>query len=250
MDPSASTRIQVCGRLVVVVGGERLEERLPSRQGRLLFAHLATHRRVPVSRDALIDALWPNEAPRAAESALSALLSKLRRALGPDLLAGKDEPRLVLPPDAYVDIEAAHDKLHEAESAAALENWERAWGPARVALHTATRGFLPGHDAPWISEVRGSLEDVRLRALDCVASAGIGLGGPELLSTERAARTLVELAPFRESGYVHLMRALEERGDFAEALRVYDRLRCLLRDELGTTPSAQAQAMHERLLST
>ena len=62
MDPSASTRIQVCGRLVVVWDGERVEERLPSRQGRLLFAYLVTHRHRPASRSRLIDAVWPASA--------------------------------------------------------------------------------------------------------------------------------------------------------------------------------------------
>ena len=34
------------------------------------------------------------------------------------------------------------------------------------------------------------------------------------------------------------MEALAARGNLAEALRVYDQLRVLLRDELGATPGA------------
>jgi DNA-binding SARP family transcriptional activator len=44
------------------------------------------------------------------------------------------------------------------------------------------------------------------------------------------------------------MEALEAQGEEAEALRVYDGLRVLLRDELGTAPSAALQAVHRRLL--
>jgi DNA-binding SARP family transcriptional activator len=44
------------------------------------------------------------------------------------------------------------------------------------------------------------------------------------------------------------MEALEACGDPAEALRVYEQLRRMLRDELGTAPSSQTQAVHERLL--
>jgi SARP family transcriptional regulator, regulator of embCAB operon len=250
LDPTASTRIQACGRLVVVWNGERVEHRLPSRQGRLLFAYLLVNRQRPRSREALVDAVWPVERPGTPDSALNALLSKLRAVLGREAIAGREEPRLVLPPDSYVDLEAAAEQVHEAESATSMGDWHRAWAPARGALHTAARGFLEGHDAPWIEEVRRSLEDIRVRSLDCVAEAGLGLGGPELAATERAGRALIEASPFRESGYVHLMRVLVARENVAEAMVVYDQLRTVLREELGISPSARVQALHAELLQS
>ena len=135
------------------------------------------------------------------------------------------------------------------ESAVAQGDWTGAWAPARIALHTATRGFLPGYEARWIDAVRRDLEDVRLRALECVAAAGLGMGGPEAAAAERSGRRLIELAPFRESGYRFLMEALAAQGNVAEALRVHERLRALLRDELGIAPGAELRALHERLLS-
>jgi DNA-binding SARP family transcriptional activator len=44
------------------------------------------------------------------------------------------------------------------------------------------------------------------------------------------------------------MRALLCGGNHAEALRVYERLRALLRDELGTVPSPRLRELHERVL--
>ena len=44
------------------------------------------------------------------------------------------------------------------------------------------------------------------------------------------------------------MEALAGRGNVAEALRAYEELRVLLRDELGTAPGAEVQALHRRLL--
>jgi DNA-binding SARP family transcriptional activator len=44
------------------------------------------------------------------------------------------------------------------------------------------------------------------------------------------------------------MRALAMQDNAAEAIRVYDRLRCLLRDELGIAPGERAQELHGRLL--
>jgi DNA-binding SARP family transcriptional activator len=242
------TRIQLCGSIVLELAGRRVEGELPGRQGRLLFAYLAANRARPPGRDELADALWPANPPGAADASLAALLSKLRRALGAGTLAGKSELRLVLPPDAWIDLEAAGVGVHRAESAVALGEWTRAWAPARTALYVANRSFLAGEEAPWVEERRRWLEDVRLRAHECIAATGLAMGGTELAATERSGRALVELAPFRESGYRYVMEALAARDNAAEAIRVYDRLRCLLRDELGVAPGAAAQDLHRRLL--
>lgn len=242
------TRIQLCGRLVVELDGRRLEGELPGRQGRLLFAFLAVGRARRSTRDELVEAIWPAGPPDAAEASLAALLSKLRRVLGSGVVDGKAELRLALPPGAWIDVEAADAGIHRAESAVALGRWDEAWAPARAALYVAGRGLLPGYDAPWIEERRRRLEDLRLRALECVGTVGLRMGGTELAAAERAGRALVEAAPFRESGYRLLMEALAERDNGAEALRVYDALRILLRDELGVAPGPATQRLHARLL--
>jgi DNA-binding SARP family transcriptional activator len=89
---------------------------------------------------------------------------------------------------------------------------------------------------------------VRLRGLECFAAAGLGLGGPALAQAEERARALTELAPYRETGHRLLIESLERRGNLAEALRAYERLRVLLRDELGIAPSPDLQDLHRRLL--
>ena len=238
----STTRVQVCGRLAVTWKGARVEDRLPARQGRLLFVFLVAHHATPVGRDALVEALG------ASEATLRPLLSRLRRVLGADAVTTGEEPRLVLPPDAFVDLDAAREGLHRAEAAVAARDWSRGWAPARVALHTATRGFLPGHDAAWIAELRRELEEMRLRALECVGEIGLGMGGGEADAAERCGRRLIELAPFRESGHRLLMEGLAARGNVAEALLAYERLRALLRDELGIPPGRELQAVHMRLI--
>jgi DNA-binding SARP family transcriptional activator len=236
------TRIQLCGRLVARLDGRRIEHALPGRQGRLAFAYLVANRQRPVTRDELVDALWA-DAP--ARDALSPLLSKLRRVLPLD---GRGEVRLALDADAWVDLEAATEALHRAQAAIARGDWTGAWGPARVAQHVASRGFLPGEDVPWIEDRRRQLEDLHVRALELVAHACVEIGGGELDTAERAARTLIERSPYRESGHRLLMETLEARGNTAEALLVYETLRRRLRDELGAAPSSSTQALHRRLL--
>lgn len=242
-----ATRIQLCGTIILEVDGRRLEDHLPGRQGLLVFAYLAANRRRVVGRDELIEVLWPFDAPADPGAALAVVLSKLRSALGAGAIEGRSELRLSLP-DAWVDLEAAQEAIHRAEAAVARREWSEAWGPARVALHVAQRGFLPGFDGPWIVERRRMLEELQLRALRCVGESGLGLGAAEVAAAERAARTLVALSPFRETGSLLLMRALEAQGDSSEALRVYEGLRTLLREELGTAPAQDVQAFYEHLL--
>jgi SARP family transcriptional regulator, regulator of embCAB operon len=243
-------RIQLCGRFAVEVDGARLEQALPGRRGRLLFAYLVLHRGRLVPRDELLVAGWGEDAPAEAGNALSVLLSKLRHGLGADHLQGRTGIELLLPPATFVDVEAAQEGAHRAESAIAEGRWAQAWGPAGIAYHIATRPFLAGLEAPWIDQWRRRLEEVRLRGLECFAAAGLGLGGPALAQAEERARMLTELAPYRETGHHLLMEALERRGNLAEALRAYQRLRTLLREELGTAPSPAVQAVHRRLLQS
>lgn len=244
------TRLQLCGRLVLTIRGHRVEGRLPSRQGRLLFVYLAANRLRPISRDELFEAIWPAQLPAAPDSALAALLSKLRHLLGRDLVPQRGEIRLVLPPGSFVDLEAAAEGIHRAESAVRRSAWAEAWAPARVALHTATRGFLPGEDAPWVAERRRFLEEIAVRAHECIAASSLALGGAELDSAKRSASVLIECMPYRESGYRLMMETLHCEGNDAEALAVYERLRHILHDALGALPSASTRELHSRLLAT
>lgn len=245
----APSRIQLCGTLTASIDGRRLEDDLPGRQGRLLFAHLVVHRRRAASRDELVDAVWGGSPPAAADSALSALVSKLRRVVGAEHVEGRRELRLALPDDAWVDVEAASAALHRAEGAAARGDHHAAWVAGRIAQHIAVRPFLSGEELPWIDELRRDLGGVYLRSLEVAGRASLALGGSELDTAERSALTLVRRAPYRESGYRLLMETLTARDNRAEALRVYERLRVLLREELGTAPSAATQDLHRALLA-
>lgn len=248
MAPSADTRIQLCGQLVVAWDGRRCETALPGHQGRLLFAYLVMHRNGVVTRDALIDALWPSGAPRAADTALAALLSKLRRLIGPDHLVGRTELRIVLPDDARVDLEVARAAIHRAESALAAADWPRAWAAAQTAMFIARRGFLAGEDADWVEEGRRDVDALHVRAIEAYGRACLGVGGAETAGAVRAGRDLVRCAPLRESGYRLLIEALDASGNRAEALLAYESLRRRLSEDLGIAPGTELRDLHARLL--
>ncbi len=244
-----ATRIQLCGRLKADVRGRHVTPELRGRQGRVLLAFLVLNRGRPVSRDELIASIWPDEVPADPPAALRTQLSRLRSALGAESLAGRDAVELHLPEDTWIDLEAAEQANVAAQAALQNSVWAEAWAHAHVSLNISGRPFLAGFEAPWVEEVRSELAELHMRSREIVARAGIGLGGSELAGAERAARALIRAAPFRESGYLLLMRALVESGNTAEALRTFDRLRHLLADELGSAPGAEIQALHRRLLS-
>lgn len=200
----------------------------------------------PVRRDELAEALWSGKgAPPAYESLLAPPLSRLRKALGPGVLEGRSELQLVLPPDAWIDWEAIPRQIRAARE---TENGQLAWEAAKEAVEICERGLLPGLEAPWIDARRGELADLRVEALETLAIIGTRLGREAWPEAEQAARAAVASQPFRESARAALMEVLRARGNVNEALRVYEDIRVLLREELGSSPGAALVALHEHLL--
>jgi DNA-binding SARP family transcriptional activator len=250
LPPADTSYVQLCGRFVVELRSRRIEQCLPGRRGRLLFAYLVLERPRTVGRDELIEAVWAGHPPVNSASALTVLVSKLRTAVGADVLAGRGSVCVTLPPGARVDVEQALAALHRAESAVVQGEWARAWPAALCARYVTARPLLPDQegDLPWLDVWRRRLDDAFESALEAYAAACLGLGGTETAGAERAARRLLEHNPLRETGYGLLMRALAARGNIAEALGVYERARTVLRDELGIPPGPAIHEIHATLL--
>jgi SARP family transcriptional regulator, regulator of embCAB operon len=245
-------RIYLTGRILVEDDGNILldERRLMGRQGRLVFAHLACEHLRAVSRDELAGELWPDTAPPSWERSLSAIVSKLRA-----LLAGLPNVtlngsfghyQLALPADAWTDVEAAVGAIDHAESALRGGEPREALGWAHVAYQISRRSFLMGEEGPWVTLRRAELRDVLVRANECLGEPSIWPKEPEY--AVRHATEAVNLEPFRETAYQLLMRAHAAVGNRAEALRAYERCRCLLSEELGVSPSPQTEAVYLDIL--
>ena len=246
-EPAPRTRARLCGELTVEIDGERREP--PGGQAASLLGFLLASPERAADRAELIEVVWPHRAPRDPHAALRPLLSRLRRVLGAGALEGRERLRLRLPEPVWTDIAEAAEALASARAAAKAELWPHARAHAEATRAMLAPGLLPGIEDEWVHPKRLELEELELEALEWIARASIALGGAELGAAQRAARELVARSPFRETGYRFLMEALADGGNAAEALRVYDDLRVLLRDELGTAPAAEVQALHRRLLA-
>jgi class 3 adenylate cyclase len=243
------TRVRLCGSLMVEIDGRDAVDAVPAGQARSLLAYLLTRDERCAERGALIDVVWPNGAPKDPQAHLRVVLTRLRRALAPATLEGRQQLRLALPAPVWVDMEAARQAIETARADARNARWSSALEHAQAALALLRAGFLPGQEGEWAQDERRANEELELEALEWTARSGLALGGAELAGAQRAARELVSRSAFRETGRRLLMEALAATGDVAEALQVYEELRCLLRDELGVAPAAELQALHRRLLA-
>jgi DNA-binding SARP family transcriptional activator len=247
-------RIYLMGQVGIEVGARLVDERqFPGKQGRLLFAYLVCERLHPVTRDELAEAVWPGTLP-AWEAALSALISKLRHLLhslglprgAVQIAAHAGCYQLHLPAQTWVDREAAARALDEAEGALRAGAWQQAWGAANIVWAIARRPFLPGDKGMWAEFQRGRLQELLVRGLECLAETSLRNG--EITLAIQHASELTRREPYRETGYQRLMSAYTMQGNRAEALRVYERCRTLLSEEVGVDPSPELEALYRSLM--
>jgi DNA-binding SARP family transcriptional activator len=251
----ARMRIYLTGTVIVQQGARLLPQRaLPGPQGRVVFAMLAAEHGTPVSRDQLVEEVWNGSPPVGWEVAVRALVSKVRGLLEPvadraghDLItAALGCYQLNLPDSAWVDLDAAAAAVHAAEAALAAGRVDAAGSEALVASMISRRPFLAGLDGAWARGRRHRLQDVRVRALECLTEVWLRKGDHG--QAARDAETILRLDPYRETAYQRLMLAHAAAGNRASALLAYERCRALLAADLGTDPSAATQAIHMDLL--
>jgi SARP family transcriptional regulator, regulator of embCAB operon len=249
LEPRA-VRVYLTGR--VCIEGETLVDQaeLPGRQGRLALVRLVAERHHPMHLDELATALWGERLPNSWETSLRAIVSKLRTVLAttaPDATIVSDTRCYqVKLGGAWVDLEAAANAIDRAEGALRSGQLDQAWSHATVAAGIARRSILPGEDLTWVAELRGRIRAVRVRAVDVLAQVYLARADQPLAIS--MARELVDLEPYREAGYRHLMNAHAASGDRAEAVRVYGSLRDLLCRDLGVDPDPVTQRAFEQLL--
>jgi class 3 adenylate cyclase/DNA-binding SARP family transcriptional activator len=248
-EPAVRTRVRLCGPMALEIDGRDAIAAVPAGQARSLLAYLLTRADRCAERDELIEVVWPGGAPKDPHADLRVILTRLRRALAPATLEGRQQLRLVLPAPVWLDMAEARRAIEKARSAARNAAWGDALEQAQAALALLRPGFLPGQEVEWAQDERREHEELELEALEWTARSGLAVGGADLATAQRAARELVSRSPFRETGHRLLMEALAATGNVAQALQVYEELRCLLRDELGVAPAAELQALHQRLLA-
>ncbi|GAB7045522.1 BTAD domain-containing putative transcriptional regulator [Catenuloplanes indicus] len=235
MGGGARLRVTLLGAFRVSRGDTVLA--VPGARLRALLVRLALAGGRPVTVAALIDAIWAEAPPADPAHALHRLVSRLRRALGPD-------PAAVLPVAGGYRLEV---RPHDVD-AVLFEELAADGGVAALTEAVALWGERPGAEPAVVAAVAPA---VATRLARTSIDAVVGLAGEELSlgRAEAAAGRLSALLaeqPADERAAVVLMDALALLGRQAEALTVYERVRAALADVLGVDPGT---ALRDRQVS-
>ncbi|MEU1330755.1 BTAD domain-containing putative transcriptional regulator [Streptomyces sp. NPDC005865] len=237
-------RARLLGPFELAVGDRPVQ--LTGRQRGLSAALLLDANR-PVSVETLERRLWGETPPATSAARLRALVTEVRRALGPDARAAIETR-----PSGYVfridphHVDIIGFETHTAAGISALahEDWSLALRRFDSAL-ALWRG-APLQDLPTVPEkqrliaLRDTSVEARWEAAIECGQAGTAVAELTQLTREH---------PLRERPHALLMRALHREGRTAEGLEVYRKLRGRLVDELAVEPSAETAALHGALLS-
>jgi peptide/nickel transport system substrate-binding protein len=225
---------------------------LGGRQQSVLLAVLLMHVGEFVSREALIDALWPHDPPRSAASTLESYVSRLRGALHTGgarsevIVSGPGGYRLVCASDRVDSVRFAH-LAEQARDALGRGDRNAATASASEALALWRGPALAGlADQPALRAAASVLEERRVETVEVLAEAALARGEPR----EAIARLTAEIAqyPARERLRGLLMLALYRTGRQADALQAYQDARRYLVDELGLEPTPELRELQEWIL--
>lgn len=211
---------------------------------RALVTALLLRRGTVVSVDALAAAVWGDDVPPGATSALRAYVSRIRGALDdPARLDFRAGGYLLDVSDDEYDAALAESlvgRAREAEPADAVELYDKAlalWRGDALA-EFADRDFAEAEGAR-LAELRTTAAEERIDVLISLGRAA------ELVADLEAA---VRRFPTRERPAIQLMQALYAAGRQSDALAGYHALRQRLDEELGVEPSEPARALYLRIL--
>jgi DNA-binding SARP family transcriptional activator len=232
---------RILGPLEVLDGETPVE--IAGSKRRAVLALLLLHANEVVRTERLIDDLWGEHAPRNASAALHSHVSRLRKALGPELLARREWGYVLRAEPDSIDLNrferliAAAEPLPARERSAKLAEALQLWrGPALSDLAAE----------PGLQTEIARLDELRLTTLERRIDADLEAGRNAELVGE--IETLIAAHPLREHLRWQLILALYRAGRQAEALEVYRETRRVLTEELGLEPSPELRELEKAIL--
>jgi DNA-binding SARP family transcriptional activator len=196
-----------------------------------------------VSSDRLADALWGDEPPQTAATALRNTISQLRKALGTDAIETRPPGYALRVNPEQLDLARVEGRIAAARDGSPSE---------RVRLLREALGEFRGRplealpDGIRLESESRRLEELRLRLEEDLIEAELEAGGDADLVPRIEA--LVADHPERERSRGQLMLALYRGGRQAEALQAYHDARRFLSAEFGLEPGPALRRLHGSIL--
>lgn len=225
-EPQPSLTIQCFGEFRIAANSHPLALSNLKPRTRALLRRLCADAGLPVHRDVLQEALWPNADAQTASRNLHVAISSLRQALEPGIARGTssllvregDSYRLVLQPGSQADIRAFELALARSRQASASADFAGATAAFQEAAGIAEKELFPEEGSTdWVvqrrEKVHGSLRDAaRPLAEQLLAAAQPALAAQVCTSALNADR-------YDDGLWRILIDARETAGDEAGAHR-------------------------------
>jgi ABC-type oligopeptide transport system substrate-binding subunit/DNA-binding SARP family transcriptional activator len=233
-------KIQTLGGLSIQAGDQPVTG-LASRKAELLLVYLVRGKRT-YAREVLAELLWEGRSQSQAQANLRVVLSSLRQNLGQYLDIDRDRAGILSGAEIWLDANIIETTLGALSNTAKNPSTEETHA-IKLALDLYQGEFLEGvyvQDAPeldaWMEQERQRLNGLVIMGLSFLTEHYLQSSEYQL-GLAYAAR-LVELDPLAEAGQRQLMQLLALSGQRAAALNQYERLKLLLKQELGVDPEA------------
>ncbi|MEU7903566.1 BTAD domain-containing putative transcriptional regulator [Actinoplanes sp. NPDC049118] len=235
-------RVTVLGPLMVTDGGGIVlpAGELPRRARQVLAVLAARHDRIQ-SKDALADAVWGTELPGNHVATLEHYVSMIRRRLQP---AGNVASWFIVTRGGGYLFDTGRAGLDLAELREQIRSLDALApdGPERLAVHSSILALarqLPFPEDPYAEWAESARTEVQLATVDALLALAAAALPDDPARSLRLAQEAIGLSPFLESGYQAAMMAAVAMDRPDQALRIFDRCRRVLEEELGLPPSAE-----------
>jgi DNA-binding SARP family transcriptional activator len=232
---------RILGPLQVLDGDVSVE--ITGAKQQAVLALLVLRANEMVGSERLIDELWGEQAPRNAAGALYNHVSRLRKALGPEVLARREWGYVLRTPPESIDLRRFEALVSDAEPLPARERAQKLtealalWrGPPLAGLESEVA----------LQREIARLDELHVQTVERRIDADLEAGRSSDLVGE--LEMLIAEHPLREHLRWQLILSLYRGGRQAEALEVYRETRRVLAEELGLDPSPELRELEKAIL--
>ena len=249
-------RIETLGAFRVFRGDSLIEEKEWDRhQPRQVLKAIVSYGGQKIPKEILIDELWPDESPQAAEKNFKTTLQRLRKSLEP--FTHKDfgssyihlhNNFVFLDPElCQVDIKQFLSLLKMAEEREKRGDIKAALSHYTEAVELYKGEFLPEEVyAPWADKKREELREKYIKLLNKMANLHERQGAVK--KTIDCYKKAIQTDPILEESYQRLMSFYSGRGMYNDALRTYEDCKKALKKVLRTKPDSTTTAIYNKIL--
>lgn len=242
-------RAHLLGPFQLTFGPAKVSTELPG-QAQTVLKYLLSHRKRPVSRESLLDLLWPDADPSTGQGRLRVVVHTLRKSLSScDALNGK---QLVMTQGSNIWLNPEVDLAVDVEEFEKL--WHMGWKLRRDGnLAGAMRCYEQAESlyagdyledeayADWTLLKREALRDAYSTILTMLA--GMSLESGDDVGAIIWSQKLLAQDDCREDAYRHLIVSHLRLGQSARAIHWYCLCERTLRRELGIEPGIETQSL-------